>query len=171
MYHCRLNVPGRPDLPHQETLLAQSTLHPLPRSQDLPEILRHRCTCHPRKVVSRDTGRVGSRLIQRAATGTGDMENATLPSTLVTPGWRMVMAFRWDTVCRMPVMQTIPRAPHRCHSNRLMKLRLITVQILQARMERLVVDHRSGRHTKVHTRGHSRGRPRLPRCIPSRPQF
>ena len=62
----------RPDLSHQDTLLAQSTLHPLPRFQDLPEILRHPCTRHPHKLVNRGIGRVGSRLIQPAATGTGD---------------------------------------------------------------------------------------------------
>ena len=164
---CRLNVPGLPDPSHRDTSVEQSTPGPFPRSRELPEISRHQCTRHPHKLVNRDTGRVGSRLIQPAATGTGDIGNTTLPSTLVIPGWHTVMAFLWDTACLMPVMETIPRAPHRCLSNRLMKLRLTTVLSLPARRERLVVDHRSDHLTKVHTRGH----PRLLPCIPSRPQF
>lgn len=132
-HRCRLNMPELPDPLHRDTWVGQSTQGPLPRSQDLPEVLRHRCTRLPRKLVNRDTGRVGSRPIQRAATGAGEMDHATLPFTELTPGWRSVMALRWDIACLMPGTETLPMAHHQCHSNRPMKLPLTTVQSLQAR--------------------------------------
>jgi hypothetical protein len=52
-------MPGLPDPLHRDTWVEQSTQGPLPRSQDLPEVLRHPCTRLPRKLVNRDTGRVG----------------------------------------------------------------------------------------------------------------
>ena len=128
-----VNVPGLPDPSHQGTLPAQSTLDPRPRSQELPEVFHHRRTRLPRKLVNRDTGRAGSRPIQPAATETGEMDNATLPFTQVIPGWRSLMALRWDIACLMPGTETLPMVHHRCHSNRPMKLPLITVQSLQAR--------------------------------------
>ena len=107
---------------HQDTSVGQSTLDLPHVFRTLPKYCADPCTRHPHKVVNRDIGRVGSRPHPIGGNRDGRKGSATLPFTLVTPGWRTVMAFRWDTACLMPVMQTIPRDPHRCHSNRLMKL-------------------------------------------------